>query len=38
MDAFEATYERKIVPVLKTHDLEESSDRSYAAGLSSIYW
>ena len=27
MDAFEAAYEKKIVPILKKHGLEESSER-----------
>jgi len=27
MDAFEATYKKRLVPVLKKHDLEESSER-----------
>ena len=26
IDAFEATYEKKIVPILRKHDLEESSE------------
>jgi len=27
MDTFEATYRKKLVPILKQHDLEESSER-----------